>query len=91
LFEKWDEVFEKAGGKLGGMFSSFFVVLAYIELGEIEKASSLVDRLQGFAVEVTDRIVITPRILQERICFGRRRNGKNLSSSSKRFSRSGML
>jgi len=55
LFEKWHEVWKKAEAKFGQMWSSLFVIFAYTELGEIEKAMSLTDRLQKFAVEVADR------------------------------------
>jgi len=58
FFEKWYDVVGKAGAKFGQMWSSVFVVFAYAELGEIEKAKNLVDNLRKFAFEVEDNWLI---------------------------------
>jgi len=58
FFEKWYDIVGKAGAKIGQMWSSMFVVFAYAELGEIEKAKNLVDNLRKFAFEVEDKWLI---------------------------------
>lgn len=55
LLEKAHEVYEKAGAKYYQMWISRWSIWAYIELGEIEKASSLIDSLQKFALEREDK------------------------------------
>jgi len=55
LFEKTYDVRGKAGMKFAQMWSSLFVIAAYEELGEIEKAKNLVDNLQKSAFEVEDK------------------------------------
>jgi tetratricopeptide (TPR) repeat protein len=58
LFEKAYEVCEKAGAKYYQMDFSRWLILASIELGEIEKASNLIDSLQKFALEKEDKDLI---------------------------------
>jgi predicted ATPase/tRNA A-37 threonylcarbamoyl transferase component Bud32 len=58
FFEKWYDVMGKAGAKFGQMMSSMFVIFAYEELGEIEKAKNLVDNMQKSAFEVGDKMFI---------------------------------
>jgi len=58
FFEKWYDIVGKAGAKISQMWSSMFVVFAYAELGEIEKAKNLVDNLRKFAFEVEDNWLI---------------------------------
>jgi tetratricopeptide (TPR) repeat protein len=58
FFEKWYEVQEKAGAKYSQMFTSLFVIFAYTELGEIEKAKSLIANLEKFALDIEDNFII---------------------------------
>jgi len=58
FFEKWYEVQEKAGAKYSQMFTSLFVIFAYTELAEIEKAKNLIDNLEKFALEIGDNFII---------------------------------
>jgi tetratricopeptide (TPR) repeat protein len=58
FYEKMYEVFEKAGAKQFQMSFSPGFILACIELGEIEKATNLIDNLQKFALEVDDKGLI---------------------------------
>jgi len=58
FFEKCYEVVEKAGATYGQMWSSQFVIYAYTELGEIEKANNLIDNLEKFALEIKDNFLI---------------------------------
>jgi len=58
LFEKWIEVNEKAGAKDVLMSYIQFPILAYIELGETEKAKNLIDDLQRYALEKKDKQLI---------------------------------
>ena len=53
--EKAYEVYEKAGAKYLQMESSRFLTRTYIELGEIEKAKSLIDNLHKFSLETEDK------------------------------------
>jgi len=55
FFEKASEVSEKAGAKTYQMWYSRWVIWTYIELGEIEKANNLIDRLHKFAIEVENK------------------------------------
>jgi len=57
-FEKEYEIHEKAGAKSEKMSDSQFLIQSYIELGEIEKAQSLIDNLQKFALEVKDKLLL---------------------------------
>jgi tetratricopeptide (TPR) repeat protein len=50
--EKAYEVYEKAGAKVNQMWVSRLLILAYVELGEIDKANNLIDRLYNYALEV---------------------------------------
>jgi len=56
--EKEIEVCERHGVKRLKILSSRWFILAYIELGEIEKAKNLIDSLQKFALEVKDKELI---------------------------------
>ena len=58
FFEKGREVYKKAGAKYRQMSSSGYIIRAYIELGEIEKAKNLIDNLHDFALEVKDKELI---------------------------------
>jgi len=58
FYEKMYEVFEKAGAKQLQMSFSPGFILACIELGEIEKATNLIDSVQKFALEVEDKDLI---------------------------------
>jgi predicted ATPase/tRNA A-37 threonylcarbamoyl transferase component Bud32 len=53
--EKMYEIFEKAGAKSYQMWTSQFTVRTYIELGELEKANSMIDDLHKFALETADK------------------------------------
>jgi adenylate cyclase len=53
--EKSCEVYEKAGAKYRESQTSQFLIWAYIELGEAEKAKNLIDNLHKFALEVKDK------------------------------------
>jgi len=53
--EKAYEVYEKAGAKYVQMDSSRFLIRTYIELGEIEKAKSLIDKLHKFSLKIEDK------------------------------------
>jgi tetratricopeptide (TPR) repeat protein len=57
ILEKSQEIFEKGGYKgayyIG--FGSEFLIRTYIELGEIEKAKKLIDRMYELAVQYKDR------------------------------------
>lgn len=58
MYEKAYEVDEKAGAKYGQMWTSTSVIWMCIELGELEKANNLLDRLYEFASKVKDRELI---------------------------------
>jgi len=58
FFEKWYEVHEKTGAKYSQMFTSLFIIFAYTELGEIEKAKNLIDNLEKFSLEIEDNFFI---------------------------------
>ncbi len=51
LLEEAIRILEKGGSKLGQMYSSTFLCWTLIELGELEKAQSLLDNFQSFALE----------------------------------------
>jgi tetratricopeptide (TPR) repeat protein len=55
FYEKMYEVYEKAGAKSLQVSESFGLVLALIELGEIEKAKNLIDSLHKFALEAESK------------------------------------
>jgi tetratricopeptide (TPR) repeat protein len=55
FFEKTMTEDDKAGAKHAKMEDSNFLIWTLIELGEIEKAESLLDDLEKFAVEVNDK------------------------------------
>jgi tetratricopeptide (TPR) repeat protein len=54
-FERALKLNEEAGNKTMQMYSSQFLVWAYIELGEIERAQKLLEGLQRFALETDDK------------------------------------
>ncbi len=56
--EKAYEVYEKVGDRYDQMDVSRWAILACIELGENEKAKSLLDNLHKFALETKDRALI---------------------------------
>jgi tetratricopeptide (TPR) repeat protein len=58
FFEKACEVCKKAGDKYSQMFYSTRLAWALIELGDIEKANSLVGIVDKFALEVKDTMLI---------------------------------
>ena len=58
FFEKMYDVCERHGAKASKMFVSQDVVLAYIELGEIEKAKNLIDNLHRYALEAENKNLI---------------------------------
>ena len=58
FFEKAREVCEKAGAKYFQMNSSAHLVWSLIEIGEIEKANSLLGNVRMFAHEVKDKLLI---------------------------------
>jgi len=58
FLEKAYEVYEKAGAKYYQMWTSRWIIGAYIELGEIEKANNLIDSLEKFALEKEDKDLI---------------------------------
>jgi predicted ATPase/tRNA A-37 threonylcarbamoyl transferase component Bud32 len=55
LYEKAYEVDEKAGAKYGQMWTSTHVIWMCIELGELEKAGNLLDKVYEFALKVKDK------------------------------------
>jgi len=60
-FEKMYKVLEKAGAKLPPILYAYFSfndALTYIELGEMEKAKTLIDKMQESAVQAKDRGLI---------------------------------
>jgi len=57
-FERGYEIFERHGAKLQQMWISSNLALTCIELGEIEKAKNLIDKLHKFALEVKDRRLV---------------------------------
>jgi tetratricopeptide (TPR) repeat protein len=67
--EKMYEVFEKHGAKSMQMGGSQYVILAYIELGEIEKAKNLIDNLQRYALEVENKELIASADAQRAMLF----------------------
>jgi len=58
FLEKAHEVYEKAGAKYYQWWTSRWIIGAYIELGEIERANNLIDGLQKFALEKEDKDLI---------------------------------
>lgn len=58
FFDNEVDVYEKAGAKYLQISSFQNLVFVYIELGEIEKANNLIDRLSKFALEVKDKQLI---------------------------------
>ena len=58
LYEKACEVLEKAGAKSDQMWNSTFVIWMDVELGELEKANNLLDKVYEFALNVKDRQLI---------------------------------
>ncbi len=54
-FEEALKVYEKAGAKSGQMYSSTFLCWVLLELGELEKAQSLLDNFQSFALETEEK------------------------------------
>jgi len=58
LYEKAYEVCEKAGAKSLQMWMSLPVIWTSIELGELEKANNMLDKLYEFASKVKDRELI---------------------------------
>ena len=49
------KVYEKSGSRLGQMYSSTFLCWVLLELGELEKAQSLLDNFQSFALETDEK------------------------------------
>jgi predicted ATPase/KaiC/GvpD/RAD55 family RecA-like ATPase len=58
LYEKAYEVCEKAGAKYNQMWMSTHVIWMAIELGELEKANNLLDKVYEFASNVKDRELV---------------------------------
>lgn len=57
--EKMNKVFESHGARSTFMGSTRFVIPAYIELGEFEKAQNLIDNLHKYALEVESKSLIS--------------------------------
>jgi tetratricopeptide (TPR) repeat protein len=60
FLEKAVEICEKAGAKYYQMFISCTLIYLYIELGDLQEASDLLDSVQTFACEIKDTF-LTPR------------------------------
>jgi tetratricopeptide (TPR) repeat protein/KaiC/GvpD/RAD55 family RecA-like ATPase len=56
--EKMYEVFERHGAKSTQMASSRFVIPAYIELGDVEKAQDLIDNMKAYALKMKNKVLI---------------------------------
>jgi len=56
--EKAYEVYEKAGAKYRQMGAAKWIAGACIELGELEEASNLIDKVHEFALQVKDNLLI---------------------------------
>jgi KaiC/GvpD/RAD55 family RecA-like ATPase len=56
--EKMNKVFENHGARSTFMGSTRFIIPAYIELGEFEKAQNLIDNLHKYALEVESKSLI---------------------------------
>jgi predicted ATPase/KaiC/GvpD/RAD55 family RecA-like ATPase len=54
-FEEALKAYEKAGSRVGQMYSSTFLCWVLLELGELEKAQSLLDNFQSFALETDEK------------------------------------
>jgi tetratricopeptide (TPR) repeat protein len=67
--EKMYEVAEKHGAKSMQMGGSQSVILACIELGEIEKAKNLIDNLHRYALEVENKELIASADAQRAMLF----------------------
>ena len=82
-FDGMDQVLERAGAKLPHVLHMNFVVNAqtYIELGEIEKARTLIDEIQESAAQDKDKSLIANADLSRAILF----RAENRLTDSLRF------
>ncbi|MCK4435307.1 tetratricopeptide repeat protein, partial [Candidatus Bathyarchaeota archaeon] len=58
FYEQMLRVLEKAGAKYARMWYCRWAIWAYIELGDMEKAKSLINSLHKFGVEIEDKELI---------------------------------
>jgi len=71
-FEKMHQVLEKAGAKLPPILNAYFTFYdasTYIELGEIEKAKTLIDEMRESAVQAKDKGLLASAELSRAIQF----------------------